>query len=148
MRAARLIHTLRSWVALIINTAAMLLAEVMEMRQKDILSRLDEQAAAEYLEREGSRFHDRNYGCAAGEIGIVAADRRVLVRCGAKIGPRARYGDAALGLTGEKLRKLRRLAVRWVLAHGLAIGGLGVDVAAVLRSFVGDFMVGHVGGVS
>jgi putative endonuclease len=124
----------------------MSLAEVMEMRQQDILSRLGEQAAAEYLERAGSRIHDRNYGCAAGEIGIVAADRRVLVRCGAKIRPGARYGDAALGLTGEKLRKLRRLAVRWVLTHGTFFDGLRVDIVGVLRSPSGDFTIEHVRG--
>jgi putative endonuclease len=128
------------------NTAAMSLAEVMEMRQQDILGRLGEQAAAEYLERAGSRIRDRNYGCAAGEIGIVAADRRVLVRCRAKIRSGARYGDATRGLTGEKLRMLR-LAVRWVLAHGRAFGGLGVDVAGVFRSWSRDFMVGQMGGV-
>jgi putative endonuclease len=125
----------------------MSLAEVMEMRQQDILGRLGEQAAAEYLERAGLRIRDRNYGCAAGEIGIVAADRWVLVRCRAKIRSGARYGHAARGLTGEKRRMLRRLAVRWVLAHGLAFSGLGVDVAGVLRSWSRDFMVGHMGGV-
>lgn len=124
----------------------MSLAEVMEMRQQDILGRPGEQAAAEYLERAGLRIHDRNYGCAAGEIGIVAADRRVLVRHRAKMRSGAEY-DAARGLTGEKLRMLRRLAVRWLLAHGLTFGGLGVDVAGVLRSWSRDFMVGQMGGV-
>ncbi len=76
------------------------------------------------------------------------ADRWVPVRCRAKIWPGARYGDAARGLTGEKLRMRRRLAVRSALAHGLAFGGLGVEVAGVLRSWSRDFMVGQMGGVS
>ncbi len=118
------------------------------MRQQDILGRLGEQAAAEYLERAGLRIRARNYGRAVGEIGIVAADRRVLVRCRAKIRSGARYGDAARGLTGEKLRMRRRLAVRSVPVHGLAFGGLGVEVAGVLRSWSRDFMVGQMGGVS
>ena len=117
------------------------------MRQKDILGRQGEQVAAEYLERAGFRILDRNYRCPGGEIDIVAADRRELVACEVKTRSDVRYGAPVEAVTSEKLRRLRRLAVRWVLAHGLTFDGLRVDVVGVLRSSSGDFTIGHLRGV-
>jgi putative endonuclease len=117
------------------------------MRQKDILGRQGEQVAAEYLERAGFRILDRNYRCQGGEIDIVAADRRELVACEVKTRSGVRYGAPVEAVTNEKLRRLRRLAVRWVLAHGLTFGGLRVDIVGVLRSSSGEFTIEHLRGV-
>ena len=117
------------------------------MRHKDILGRQGEQAAAEYLERAGFRILDRNYRCSSGEIDIVAADRRELVACEVKTRSDVRFGAPVEAVTSEKLRRLRRLAVRWVLAHGLTFDGLRVDIVGVLRSSSGDFTIEHLRGV-
>jgi putative endonuclease len=122
-------------------------AEVTRMRQKDILGRQGEQVAAEYLERAGFRILDRNYRCSAGEIDIVAADRRELVACEVKTRSDVRYGAPVEAVTSEKLRRLRRLAVRWVLTHGLTFDGLRVDIVGVLRSSSGEFTIEHLRGV-
>ncbi len=92
------------------------------MRQRDMPGRLRGQAAAEHRGRAGFGIGDWNDRCAGGELDVVAAERRVLVACGVK-------------------------TRRWVLACGLTLGGRGVDIARVLPSWSGDFMVGHVGGV-
>jgi putative endonuclease len=123
------------------------LAEVMQMRQQDALGKQGEQLAAEYLERVGFRILDRNYRCSAGEIDIVAADRRMLVACEVKTRSDVRYGTPVEAVTNEKLRRLRHLAVRWVLAHPLTFDGLRVDIVGVLRSASGDFTIEHVRGV-
>jgi len=117
------------------------------MRHKDVLGRQGEQLAAEYLERAGFRILDRNYRCSAGEIDIVAADRRMLVACEVKTRSDLRFGTPVEAVTTEKLRRLRRLAVHWVLVHGLTFDGLRVDIVGVLRSSSGDFMIEHVRGV-
>ncbi len=117
------------------------------MRRKDILGRRGEQVAAEYLERAGFRILDRNYRCPGGEIDIVAADRRVLVACEVKTRSGVRYGAPVEAVTGEKLRRLRRLAVRWVLAHGLTFDGLRVDIVGVLMTASGDYTIEHLRGV-
>jgi putative endonuclease len=122
-------------------------AEVTRMRQKDILGRQGEQVAAEYLERAGFRILDRNYRCSGGEIDIVAADRRELVACEVKTRSDVRYGAPVEAVTSEKLRRLRRLAVRWVLTHGLTFDGLRVDIVGVLRSSSGEFTIEHLRGV-
>jgi len=123
------------------------LPEVVRMRRKDILGRQGEQLAAEYLERAGFRILDRNYRCAGGEIDIVAADQRVLVACEVKTRSGVRYGMPVEAVTVQKLRRLRRLAVHWVLAHGVTFDGLRVDIVGVLRSSSGDFTIEHLRGV-
>jgi putative endonuclease len=123
------------------------LPEVVHMRGKDILGRQGEQLAAEYLEQAGFRILDRNYRCASGEIDIVAADCRELVACEVKTRSGVRYGTPAEAVTGEKLRRLRRLAVHWVLVHGVTFDGLRVDIVGVLRSPSGDFTIEHLRGV-
>jgi putative endonuclease len=125
----------------------MSLPEVVAMRRKDVLGRQGEQLAAEYLEKAGFRILDRNYRCAGGEIDIVAADRRDLVACEVKTRSGVRYGTPVEAVTGEKLRRLRRLAVHWVLVHGVTFDGLRVDIVGVLRSPSGDFTIEHLRGV-
>jgi hypothetical protein len=92
------------------------------MRHRDMLGGLRGQAAAEHRERAGAGIADWNDRCAGGELDVVAAERRVLVARGVK-------------------------TRRWVLAPGLTFGGLRVDIVGVLRSWSGDFMVGHLPGV-
>ena len=117
------------------------------MHPKDVLGRTGEQLAAEYLERSGFRILDRNYRCAEGEIDIVAADGRVLVACEVKTRSGVGYGAPAEAVTSRKLRRLRRLAVRWVVAHGVLFDELRVDVVGVLRSPSGEFDIEHLRGV-
>ena len=118
------------------------------MHRKDILGRQGEQLAAEYLEQAGFRILDRNYRCASGEIDIVAADHRRLVACEGETRSGLRYPESpAEAVTSEKLRRLRRLAVHWVLVHGVTFDGLRVDIVGVLRSSSGDFTIEHLRGV-
>jgi putative endonuclease len=117
------------------------------LNPKDVLGRQGEQLAAEYLQRAGLRILDRNWRCAEGEIDIVAADRRVLVVCEVKTRSGTRYGTPLEAITRQKRSRLRRLAVRWVVAHGLLFDEVRVDVVGVLRSASGEFSLEHVRGV-
>ncbi|HXP19788.1 MAG TPA: YraN family protein [Streptosporangiaceae bacterium] len=117
------------------------------MHPKDILGRQGEQAAVDYLRHAGLRILDRNYRCAEGEIDIVAAEQRVLVACEVKTRSGVRFGTPIEAVTWQKRRRLRRLAVHWVLAHGVIFDELRVDVVGVLRSPAGEFQVEHIRGV-
>jgi len=117
------------------------------MHPKDVLGRAGEQLAAEYLERSGFRILDRNYRCAEGEIDIVAADGRVLVACEVKTRSGLGYGSPAEAVTGRKLRRLRRLAVRWVVANGVIFDELRVDVIGIIGSPAGAYDIEHLRGV-
>ena len=117
------------------------------MNAKDVLGKQGEQFAAEYLQRAGFRILDRNWRCAEGEIDIVAADRRALVVCEVKTRSGVRYGTPLEAISRRKRSRLRRLAVRWIVAHGILFDEIRVDVLGVLRSETGEFTVEHVRGV-
>ncbi len=117
------------------------------MNPKDELGRQGEQIAADYLQRAGLQILDRNWRCPEGEIDIVAAERRALVVCEVKTRSGTRYGTPLEAITQRKRSRLRRLAVRWVLAHGVLFDEVRVDAVGVLRSASGEFTVEHVRGV-
>ena len=117
------------------------------MNPKDVLGRQGEQLAAEYLQRAGYRILDRNWRCADGEIDIVAAERRALVVCEVKTRSGVRYGTPLEAITRQKRNRLRRLAIRWLVAHGILFDEIRIDVVGVLRSESGEFSVDHVRGV-
>ena len=117
------------------------------MHPKDMLGRRGEQLAAEFLQQAGFRVLDRNYRCAEGEVDIVAADHRTLVACEVKTRSSVRYGTPIEAVDTRKLRRLRRLAVRWAASHGVIFDSLRVDVVGVLKSPDGQFTIEHVRGV-
>ena len=123
------------------------MAEVVSVNAKDALGQQGEQLAAEYLQRAGFRVLARNWRCSEGEIDIVAADRRTLVACEVKTRSGTRYGTPLEAVTRKKLSRLRRLAVRWVLANGVLFDEVRVDVVEVLKDERGNFAIEHIRGV-
>jgi putative endonuclease len=117
------------------------------LNAKDVLGRRGEQLAVEHLQRAGLRILDRNWRCADGEIDIVAAERRALVVCEVKTRSGVRYGTPLEAITRQKRNRLRRLAIRWLVAHGILFDEIRIDVVGVLRSESGEFSVDHVRGV-
>ncbi len=117
------------------------------MNPKDALGRQGEQLAVEYLQRAGLRILDRNWRCAEGEIDIVAAERRALVVCEVKTRSSVRYGTPLEAITRQKRSRLRRLAIRWLVAHGVLFDEIRIDVVGVLRTESDGFTVEHIRGV-
>jgi putative endonuclease len=114
---------------------------------KDSLGRHGEQAAVEYLERAGLRILDRNWRCAAGEIDIVAAERQVLVICEVKTRSSTRYGSPLEAISRSKRARLRRLAVQWLVAHGILFDEVRIDAIGLIRDESGHYQIEHVRGV-
>ncbi len=117
------------------------------MNTKDSLGRRGEQAAVEYLERAGLRILDRNWRCAEGEIDIVAAERRVLVICEVKTRSGTGYGSPLEAITRSKRARLRRLAIRWLVAQGLLFDEVRIDAIGIVRDKPGHYLIEHVRGV-
>ncbi len=117
------------------------------MNAKNNLGRCGEQAAVEYLERAGLRILDRNWRCTEGEIDIVAAERQVLVICEVKTRSSAQYGSPFEAITRSKRARLRRLAVRWLVAHGVLFDEVRIDVIGLVRDKSGHYQLEHVRGV-
>jgi putative endonuclease len=117
------------------------------MSAKDDLGREGEQVAAEYLERAGLRVLDRNWRCAEGEIDIVAAERQVMVVCEVKTRSSTRFGTPLEAITRHKQARLRRLAMRWLVAHGVLFDEVRIDVIGLIRDKAGHYEIEHVRGV-
>jgi putative endonuclease len=75
----------------------------------------------------------RNWRCRDGELDLVVARSRCIVFCEVKTRTGTGFGIPAEAVTGEKQRRLRRLAARW-LGEQPPSGGyadLRFDVACV-----------------
>jgi putative endonuclease len=114
---------------------------------KDSLGRHGEQAAVEYLERAGLRILDRNWRCAEGEIDIVAAERQELVICEVKTRSSTRYGSPLEAISRSKRARLRRLAIQWLVAHGILFDEVRIDAIGLIRDESGHYQIEHVRGV-
>lgn len=117
------------------------------MRAKDVLGREGEQAAADYLTERGFRILDRNWRCADGEIDIVAVERHSLVVCEVKTRSGTHYGTPLEAVGRAKRKRLRRLAVLWLNAHGTRFDQIRIDVLGLLYEGSGGFTIEHVRGV-
>ncbi len=117
------------------------------MQAKDVLGRDGEQAAAAYLEGRGFRILDRNWRCADGEIDIVAVERHTFVVCEVKTRSGTRFGTPLEAVGRAKRARLRRLAVRWLNAHGVRFDQIRIDVVGLLYEGTGGVTIEHVRGV-
>jgi putative endonuclease len=113
------------------------------MRAKDVLGKAGEQAAVEYLESVGFRILDRNWRCAEGEIDIVAVDRHVFVVCEVKTRSGTRFGTPLEAVGRTKLRRLRKLAVLWLNAHGIRYELVRVDIVGLVYEGTGGYTIEH-----
>lgn len=117
------------------------------MNAKDLLGRQGEELAARYLAEAGLDTIDRNWRCKEGEIDIVALDGGTLVVCEVKTRSGIRFGTPLEAITTQKSRRLRRLAVRWISAHGVFFDQIRIDVVGVLQTGPGQFTIEHIRGV-
>jgi len=117
------------------------------MHAKDALGRDGEQAAVNYLESRGFRILDRNWRCADGEIDIVAVDRHTFVVCEVKTRSGTRYGTPLEAVSRAKRSRLRKLAARWLTAHGVRFDQIRIDVVGLLYEGTGGFTIEHLRGV-
>lgn len=122
------------------------------MRVKDAVGRFGEQLAADHLERAGLIILDRNWRCREGELDIVARDGDELVFVEVKTRSSPAFGTPAQAVNRAKTARIRRLAVRYLLAkraEGLADfwTAMRFDVVAVVRTTPSGPEVVHLKGV-
>ena len=111
------------------------------------LGRAGEDIAAAYLRSKGMRVVSRNWRCPTGEIDLVATDDRWLVVCEVKTRRSRVAGEPVEAVTPDKVRRLRRLALAWVEAHGGPRRTLRIDVVSVWWPSGRPAVVRHVKGV-
>ncbi len=113
------------------------------MRRHLALGAYGEDVAAAHLQRAGLVILDRNWRCDVGEIDIVARDGATLVICEVKTRSSMAYGHPAEAVSPRKVRRLRQLATRWLIAHEVHAPQLRIDVVTVVQRAAGAPTIEH-----
>jgi putative endonuclease len=97
------------------------------------LGALGEELAAEHLVGLGLVVLDRNWRCRYGELDLIAADvsARSLVFVEVKTRTSDQFGGLAQAVTGNKVRRLRRLAGLWLAEQNAGWTAIRIDVIGV-----------------
>jgi putative endonuclease len=103
-----------------------------DRRKLDLGAKGEDLAVAWYV-RQGYEVLARNWRCREGELDIVVSRDRCVVFCEVKTRSGSGFGLPAEAVTGEKQRRLRRLATRWLGDQKPSVGFAEVrfDVACV-----------------
>ena len=116
--------------------------------QKQALGRYGEAVAERHLVGRGLTVLDRNWRCDEGEIDLVLRHGDVLVVCEVKTRSTDDFGSPHEAVDEVKLDRMRRLAQRWVTAHGLSrVPDVRLDLVAVRQPPRGAAVVEHVQGL-
>ena len=76
-----------------------------------------EQAARDYLERQGLRLVEGNYRCPHGEIDLIMRHRDTLVFVEVRYRRSRRYGGALASVDGRKQGRLAAAAAHYLQCH-------------------------------
>ena len=103
-----------------------------DRRRLDLGARGEELAVAWYTAR-GYAVLARNWRCREGELDLVASRGGCVVFCEVKTRTGTAFGLPAEAVTGEKQRRLRRLAARWLREQpsSMRFSDVRFDVACV-----------------
>jgi len=98
--------------------------------------------AAEYLKSQGIQILDRDWAHAHGVLPVVAADRSELV-----LPVIITRTAGSFKLDEVTTRRIRRLGVEWMQAHGKRFDKIRVDVISVMFEGTGGYTIEHIKGV-
>jgi putative endonuclease len=110
---------------------------------KEALAAAAGDKAASYLKGCGFRVLDRDWECDGETLSILAAERGTFVVVDLHVRAGTSPAAAPVHLAVPRRRLLRRLAARWLAAHGMRFDEIRVDVVAV-RQQEGGFVIEHV----
>ncbi len=96
------------------------------------LGQWGEEQAVSYLEHKGLKILERNYRCRAGEIDIIARDRKHLVFVEVKTRRSTIFGAPQDAVGFHKQRQISRAAQWYLLQHNIGKLQPRFDVIAVL----------------
>ena len=102
-----------------------------------------ERLAERHLRDQGLVVLARNWRCADGEVDLILRDGDDVVFCEVKTRRGATFGTPAEAIRPAKVRRLRRLAARWLEQTPVRPREVRFDVVAVLPQPRGATVVEH-----
>lgn len=103
-----------------------------------------ERVAERYLTAAGLTVLDRNWRCSDGEVDLILRDGADVVFCEVKTRRSGTFGRPAEAVGHAKVRRLRKLAGRWLEQSGVRPRELRFDVVEVLPQPRGATQVEHI----
>jgi putative endonuclease len=103
-----------------------------------------ERLAERHLTDQGLVLLARNWRCADGEVDLILRDGDAIVFCEVKTRRSDRFGPPAAAVGFAKVRRLRRLAARWLTESGEHHGEVRFDVVEVFPQPRGAGRVQHI----
>jgi len=103
-----------------------------------------ERLAERHLRAQGLVVLARNWRCADGEVDLILRDGEDVVFCEVKTRRGDRFGTPAEAIGPAKVRRLRRLAARWLEQTTVRPREVRFDVVAVLPQPRGAAVVEHI----
>ncbi len=117
------------------------------MRAKDALGRYGEDLAVQYMRRSGMTVLARNWRCELGELDVIAREGSQLVVCEVKTRRSEAYGSPLEAVGPRKVRRLRRLALRWLDEQQIHVPEIRFDVIGIVQPLAGPPVLQYVRGV-
>ncbi len=103
-----------------------------------------ERLAERHLREQGLVVLARNWRCPDGEVDLILRDGEDVVFCEVKTRRGDRFGTPAEAVSPAKVRRLRRLAMRWLEQTTVRPREIRFDVVAVLPRSRGATVVEHI----
>lgn len=113
-------------------------------RVRQAVGAYGERLASQYLEGEGLVVLARNWRCPDGEVDLILRDGDDVVFCEVKTRRSASFGSPAEAIGPAKVRRLRRLAARWLTESSGRPREVRFDVVTVLPQHRGAAQVEHI----
>lgn len=91
-----------------------------------------EQAACDYLEKQGYQIIQTNYRCPLGEIDIIARDQEAIVIVEVRTRTGYSYGGPEESISPEKARRLQKLTLYYLKSMARKELPCRIDLIAVI----------------
>lgn len=126
------------------NTPSTQYRKSVSAKEKDVLGRAGEQAAADFLAAKGYKILQRNVLLPGGEIDIAALDGKTLVIAEVKTRKNNGFGKPYEAVHETKQRQMLRLASQFMYQFRMMRLPVRFDVISVTGMTAEDFAIEHI----